>query len=245
MSVSLRTLNERAGVEPCGSGELSTTVRVVVTGATGNVGTGVLAALADEPRIESIVGIARRRPAQNLAKVEWQAADVTNDDLVRLLRGADAVVHLVWIIQPSHDETALWRVNVGESIRVFEAVAAARVPVLLYESSFGAYSPGPKDQVLHESWPTHGLPSSPYSRQKAYVERVLDAFAVVPDVAGLRLQAVHAADVGEAYRRALLSDVSGSFNLAAKPVLDPPGIGAALHARTVRSPPGLFGPRSR
>ena len=256
-------------------------MRVVVTGATGNVGTGVVAALAEEPRVESIVGIARRVPALEVPKVEWRAADVVDDDLIPLLSGADAVVHLVWAIQPSHDEAALWRVNVGGSIRVFEAAVAARVPVLLYESSFGAYSPGSEDRAVDESWPTHGIPSSPYSLQKAYVERVLDAFevsrpevrvvrfrsalvlkreagpqalrlyggrlvprsllrpdnnAVVPAVAGLRVQAVHSADVGEAYRRALLSEVSGSFNLAADPVLDPPTLGAALGARTVAVP---------
>jgi UDP-glucose 4-epimerase len=37
-------------------------VRVVVTGATGNVGTSLLEVLSVEPAIEEIVGIARRRP---------------------------------------------------------------------------------------------------------------------------------------------------------------------------------------
>jgi UDP-glucose 4-epimerase len=75
-------------------------VRVAVTGATGNVGTSVLAALALDFAVTSIVGIAGRVPTLTLAKVEWRSADVVRDDLVPLFRGADAVVHLTWILQP-------------------------------------------------------------------------------------------------------------------------------------------------
>jgi UDP-glucose 4-epimerase len=57
---------------------------------------------------------------------------------------------------------------------VFEAAAAAGVPALLYSSSVGAYSAGPKDRAVDESWPTGGIESSFYSRHKAEVERVLD-----------------------------------------------------------------------
>ncbi len=164
-------------------------MRVVVTGATGNVGTSVLAALADEPEVKSIVGIARRRPAVTLPKVEWVAADVTRADPVPLFVGADAVVHLVWIVQPNHDEAELQRVNVGGSLRVFQAVAVAGVPTLVVESAFGAYSVGPKDRLVDETWPTHGIPGSWYSRQKAYLERALDVFELAqPDVRVVRFR---------------------------------------------------------
>ncbi len=56
------------------------------------------------------------------------------------------------------------------------AVAAAGVPALVYASSVGAYSPGPKDQPVDESWPTDGVASSFYSRHKVAVERNLDRF---------------------------------------------------------------------
>ena len=60
------------------------------------------------------------------------------------------------------------------SRRVFHAVVAAAVPALVYASSVGAYSPGPKDRFVDESWPTEGIESSFYSRHKAVVERDLD-----------------------------------------------------------------------
>jgi UDP-glucose 4-epimerase len=256
-------------------------MRVVVVGATGNVGTSVLAALADDDQVESVVGIARRRPELEVEKVEWAEADVASSDLVPLFRGADAVVHLAWLIQPSRDLQLLRRVNVGGSERVFKAVAEADVPAVVYASSVGAYSAGPKQRRVDESWPTDGLPSSFYSRHKAAVERLLDRFEqeqpeirvvrlrpglifkrdaasgirrlfvgpflpspllrpsllrLVPDLRNLRFQAVHSLDVGDAYRRAVVGDVSGAFNVVAEPVLDPERLAQILDARPVHLP---------
>jgi UDP-glucose 4-epimerase len=151
-------------------------VRVVVVGASGNAGTSVLQAFAGDSTIESAVGISRRRPRLDFPKTDWATADIAQSDLVPLFRGADAVVHLAWLIQPSRDRNLLWRVNVEGSTRVFRAVAEAGVPALVYASSVGAYSPGPKDRLVDESWPTNGIRTNDYSRQKAEVERRLDRF---------------------------------------------------------------------
>src|SRR5436190_19172441 len=94
---------------------IHTWMRIVVVGATGNVGTSLLGALADETAVESVLGIARRAPKLQVPKVDWAEADIAQDDLVPLFRGADAVVHLAWAIQPSRDRNALWRVNVEGS----------------------------------------------------------------------------------------------------------------------------------
>src|SRR3954451_13645928 len=149
-------------------------MRVVVVGATGNVGTSLLAALAEDDQVDSVVGVARRRPELRVDKVEWAEADVASSDLVPLFRGADAVVHLAWLIQPSRDLQLLRRVNVGGSERLFRAVAEAGVPALVYASSVGAYSPHPGMERVTEEWPTGGIRSSYYSRQKSSVEALLD-----------------------------------------------------------------------
>jgi UDP-glucose 4-epimerase len=153
-------------------------MRVVVFGASGNVGTSLLAALAGEERVREVVGIARRAPKAVIPKVSWRTADIAdpNTDLAALMRGADCVVHLAWLIQPSRDESITHAVNVEGSQRVFDAVARAGVPSLVYASSVGAYTPGPKDRAVDESWPTTGIASSFYSRHKAAVERILDSF---------------------------------------------------------------------
>jgi UDP-glucose 4-epimerase len=151
-------------------------MKVVVTGATGNVGSAVLQALDSDGDVESIIGIARRTPPTAVEKVTWRAADVTKDALEPLFAGADAVIHLAWAIQPSRDEDTLADVNVNGSRRVFEAAAAAGVSAIVHASSVGAYSPGPKDREVDESWPTDGVETSFYSRHKARVESELDGF---------------------------------------------------------------------
>src|SRR4051794_36346606 len=151
-------------------------MRVAVTGATGNVGSALVRALAADEGVEAIVGIARREPRWRPPKTSWVRADVAADDLVPTLRGCDAVVHLAWLIQPSRDEAVTRAVNVDGSRRVFEAAARAGAGAIVYASSVGAYSPGPKDRAVDESWPTDGIPSSFYSRHKAEVEHLLDRF---------------------------------------------------------------------
>src|SRR5436305_85112 len=256
-------------------------MRVVIVGATGNVGTSVLDALSDESRVEEIVAVARRSPQRVPPRTRFVQADIVSSDLEPIFTGADAVVHLAWLIQPGRDESVTYAVNVRGSERLFNAAAAAKVPPLVYASSVGAYSPGPKDSFVDESWPTEGIPSSFYARHKATVERQLDRlereqpqmrvvrmrpglifkgqaateirrlFAgpllpgglvrpglipVVPDVPRLRFQAVHSLDVGDGYRRALLSDSRGAYNLAAEPTLGPAQLAAVLRARPVRMP---------
>jgi len=256
-------------------------MRIVVTGASGNVGTSLVRALAADDDVEEIVGLARRLPLRDFHETEWRATNIEHGDLVALFRGADCVVHLAWAIQPSHDLAALRRTNVDGSERVFRAVAEAGVPALVYASSVGAYSPGPKDRPVDESWPTEGTPTSFYARHKAEVEAMLDRFklerpetrvvrlrpglifkrssgeeqrryflgplfprvlarrgalAVIPDLDGLRFQAVHTRDVAEAYRLAVVGDVRGAFNVAAEPVLDAPTLAQALGARVLPVP---------
>jgi nucleoside-diphosphate-sugar epimerase len=151
-------------------------MRVVVTGATGNVGTSVLQALVADDSVEEIVGLARRAPGISLPKTSWVCADVASSPLEPVFRGADAVVHLAWLIQPARDRALVRAANVEGSRRVFEAVAGAGVPALVHASSVGAYSPRSKLHRVDESWPTAGIPTSFYSRHKAEVERLLDHF---------------------------------------------------------------------
>ena len=259
----------------------TTGVRVVVVGATGNVGTSVVSTLGRDPQVKSILGLARRRPEWTAPKTEWACADIAADDLVGFFRGADVVVHVGWLFQPTHQPVTTWRTNVLGSIRVFAAVAEAGVPAVVYASSVGAYSPGPKDRAVDETWPTHGWPAAAYTREKAYVERVLDSFEsrnpgvrvvrlrpgfifkqqsasqqrrlflgpllpnrlvrprlipVIPDMPGLRFQALHTDDAAEAYRLAALQPVRGAFNIAADPVVDPQMLADCLDARTVSVP---------
>ena len=56
---------------------------------------------------------------------------------------------------------------------------------------------------------------------------------LVPSNRRLRMQAVHADDVADAYARAVLGDARGAFNVAADPVLTPELMARHFHGWTV------------
>lgn len=163
-------------------GEGTGRMRVVVVGATGNVGTALLRRLGSVDRVD-VTGVVRRAPAAPAPAYEgvtWVHADVSQPDAAGTLRdvftGADAVVHLAWAMQPNRDEPRMQQTNVRGLERTLDAAAAAGVPHVIVLSSVGAYSLGPKHRRVDESWPTGGVPTSQYSRQKAAGERLLDRF---------------------------------------------------------------------
>ncbi|MDI3406924.1 NAD-dependent epimerase/dehydratase family protein [Streptomyces cavernicola] len=161
------------------SGEQRRGRSIVVTGATGNVGTAVVRALAADDQVSTILGLARRTPRWEVPKTRWRSVDLDGtsvEHLTGLFRGADAVIHLAWLLQPARDPHVTWRTNALGTVAVLAAVAAADVPAVVVASSLAAYAPGPKRPPVREGWPTHGRPDVAYSREKAYVERVLDAF---------------------------------------------------------------------
>lgn len=149
-------------------------MRIAITGATGNCGTALVRALEADPSVDEIVGIARRRPGWGPAKTTWVQADVARDDLRPHLDGADVVVHLAWLIQPSRDQAITAAVNVGGSERTFRAAVDAGVPAIVHASSVAAYAPAELDAPVDESWARTGIPSSYYSREKVAVEAALD-----------------------------------------------------------------------
>lgn len=202
---------------------------MVITGASGNVGTALLRAVSGSRRSWRVLGVARRRP-EDVAPYTgagWQTCDLGDDGaaerLAPVLAGADAVVHLAWAIQPPGGDPPMWRTNLEGSCAVLRAVALAGVPHLVCASSVAAYRPAPRPARVTESWPLGGVPGSAYSQQKAALESMLDAFqASHPDIAVARIVEARA---------------TGAFNLAAEPVLERRDLaGAGLSSRRLPYP---------
>ncbi|PSL53748.1 nucleoside-diphosphate-sugar epimerase [Saccharothrix carnea] len=176
-------------------------MRVVVTGASGNVGTALRRVLADAG--DSVVGIARRIPVRSpgwvTCDVGAPAAEVV---LSRAFAGADAVVHLAWAVQPTPGEPDMRRTNITGSAHVLRAAERAGVPHVVVTSSVAAYTPsaGPVD----EEWPCGGVPGSAYSAQKAELERMVTGRA---GVAVVRPCAIVQPDAGGEVARWVLSPV--------------------------------------
>jgi UDP-glucose 4-epimerase len=153
---------------------------VAVTGASGNLGTALLRRLtAPGSGVAEVRGLARRRPpgTEPYDGVRWHLVDLgepaSEHEIAEFVEGADAVVHLAWALQPGRRPDDLRRVNVEGTRRVVRAAAAAGVPHVVHLSSLGAYAPGAVGQRVTEDWPTTGIPSAQYSRDKSEAERVV------------------------------------------------------------------------
>ncbi|WP_201358899.1 NAD-dependent epimerase/dehydratase family protein [Mycobacterium paraintracellulare] len=156
--------------------------RIVITGASGNVGTALLRRLtADDPDYE-IVGISRRRPPSDdvYRSAHWHELDLADPgvelELLKVFRGAVCVVHLAWGFQPTRNRRYLDAVGVNGSAAVLSAAHNAKVPHLLHMSSVGTYAAGRYGQKVDETFSTAGIPSSAYSRAKSAVEHMLDGY---------------------------------------------------------------------
>ena len=155
-------------------------LKVAVTGASGNVGTALLRRLtAPGSGVAEVRGLARRQPPDTAPydAVTWYHADLgetaSEQALTNLFENVDAVVHLAWALQPGREPDVLRRANVDGTRRVVRSAVAAGVQHVVHMSSLGAYAPGGGARPVTEDWPTTGIPSSQYSRQKSEAERVV------------------------------------------------------------------------
>ncbi|HST48651.1 NAD-dependent epimerase/dehydratase family protein [Jatrophihabitans sp.] len=155
-------------------------MRIAITGASGNIGTALLRRLTAGGEHE-LVAIARRIPdgGAPYAAASWHSVDLAAGDAAARLAGpfagVDAVVHLAWAFQPSHDVDYLRRLGVGGTAAVLQAARTAGVRHLVHMSSVGAYSAAPHRRV-DESAARDGIATLAYSQHKAEAERLLDAY---------------------------------------------------------------------
>lgn len=159
-------------------------LRLVVTGASGNVGTALLRRLHADGH--EVVGLVRRIPSSvpPYDRVAWRSVDLSRAraaDLVDHLRGADAVIHLAWGFQPTRDPDYHHRLSIDGTAAVVEACRLADVPHLVHQSSVGAYAPtsdgGPgvsQHERVREGDRLGGVPTSVYNHDKTAAEELLD-----------------------------------------------------------------------
>lgn len=212
---------------------------VAVTGPTGEIGRAFVGALERSREVRRILGMARRPfdPASHgWRKVDYRRGDVLDAAVVAaLVKDADVVVHLAFIILGGAEESAA--VNIEGSRNVFEQAVAAGAKRLVYASSVAAYGYHAENpQPLTEDVPARGSAAHYYSAQKAAVEALLaqtlagaatDGYVLRPCIvagpdAPMLIDNLPYTQVSERLPRAVLRLLDGVPIL--KPVLPDPGV---------------------
>ena len=217
---------------------------VAVTGPTGDIGKPLLRALDRAREVKRVLGMARRPfdPASmGLRKTEYRQGDVTRrEDVDALVKGADVVVHLAFIILGAGSSES-HEVNLRGSRNVFEAAVDAGAKRLVYASSVAAYGfHADNPQPLTEDVPARGTEAHPYIFRPCIVAGP-DARTLIEEIPYVRL--------GEALPKPI-RDLLDSVPVL-KPVLPDTGVpfqlvhhddvASALRAGVVgRGEPGVY-----
>lgn len=159
-----------------------TQIDVAVTGPTGTFGFGLLPLLEREPRVRSIVGVARRPfdPSEHgWTKLRYQQGDVRDPAaLRRAFDGCDVVVHLAFLVSGASSAATMQAINVEGTRNAFRAAAEAGATRFVYASSAAAYGFHADNPVpLTEAWPVRPDPRFAYAAEKAELEHLLAAEA--------------------------------------------------------------------
>jgi UDP-glucose 4-epimerase len=157
-------------------------VRYLITGGSGYIGSRLVERLAAREDTERILICDVRPPRVFRPGVAYSRLDVRDAGSVRDVVAAerpDALVHLAFILNPMHDEAAMYEIDVGGTHNVLEACSAAGVGQVLVTSSSTAYGAFPDNPVpLTEEDPVRGVPDFEYARDKAESDRLCQLWAL-------------------------------------------------------------------
>src|ERR671916_32510 len=156
-------------------------MRYLITGGAGYIGSRLVDLLSRREDTERIVICDLAPPGAYRPKTQFERVDVRDRDAVRAAlerSGADALIHLAFVLNPIHDERAMYDVDVNGTHNVLEAAGAAGTPQVLVTSSATAYGAFPDNPVpIDEDWPVRGVPDFEYARDKAESDRLCPLWA--------------------------------------------------------------------
>lgn len=157
-------------------------MRILVTGATGFVGSRLVPALAAE---HDVIALVRRRPPSALGSATLLEADLNDPGLdAALPAGVDVIVHLAqaYLAFPEHADE-IFAVNAASTQRLADWGRRSGVRRFLLASSGSVYAPAPRP--LREDDRPRPLAFHPAT--KLIAEQLLGFYDEVMDVVRLRL----------------------------------------------------------
>ena len=157
-------------------------MRYVITGGSGYIGSRLVDLLERRDDTEKIVICDVAPPKGYRPHTEFDKVDVRDRQAVRSVLDRvrpDVLVHLAFILNPSHDEDFAYNVDVNGTHNVLEAASKAGTPQVLVTTSGVAYGAFPDNPVpLTEDDPVRGVANFSYARDKTESDRLCQLWAL-------------------------------------------------------------------
>jgi nucleoside-diphosphate-sugar epimerase len=152
---------------------------LAITGVSGYFGKVLMPLLEQDHEIEKIIGIDIQPPPEGNAwkKLEFHQMDIRNPDLEQVIQGADALVHLAFILMRRPKDNNIDDVNIRGTQEVIKTVGRLGILKLIITSSVVAYGLHADNPIpLTEESPLRPNTNLYYSHAKAMNEKFLDQF---------------------------------------------------------------------
>ncbi len=156
-------------------------MRYVITGGSGYIGSRLVDLLERRDATEKIVNCDVAAPKRYRPHTEYERLDVRDRQAVRSVLERvrpDVLVHLAFILNPSHDEEFAYNVDVNGTHNVLEAADKVGTRQVLVTTSGVAYGAFPDNPVpLTENDPVRGVAGFTYARDKTESDRLCQLWA--------------------------------------------------------------------
>ncbi len=156
-------------------------MRYVITGGSGYIGSRLVDLLERRDDTEKIVVCDVAPPKGYRPHTEFERVDVRDRAAVRSVLDRvrpDVLVHLAFILNPSHDEEFAYNVDVNGTHNVLEAASQAGTSQVLVTTSGVAYGAFPDNPIpLTEDDPVRGVAGFTYARDKTESDRLCQLWA--------------------------------------------------------------------
>lgn len=157
---------------------------IVLTGASGFLGSNLLRRFEQDDSIENIVAIDLYKPPFPLKKARFYKLDLTeptaDEELARILQDedADTFVHLAFLNNPTRQGSYAHELEAIGTMYVLNACEETRVRKFVMSSTTMVYGARPSNpNYLEEGSHLHGCPRSRFVRDKVGAEKQAADFA--------------------------------------------------------------------
>jgi UDP-glucose 4-epimerase len=160
--------------------------RVAITGSSGYYGRKMIEYARRELPGVKILGIDVVAPKSSPPD-EFVPLDIRDPEVQATLAKfePDTIVHLAFVVNPTHNDQEMHEINVGGTLNVFAAVRSIQPQRFLLSSSATAYGAWPDNPIpMNEDWPLRARENFQYSADKTAIEHLIrDLKEELPEVA--------------------------------------------------------------